>query len=428
MSSQERGDELEALRLETRPAPTLPLIMAASISGLTLAVVAAIALVPVTQVLSVPGRLVTRRSTQTITSPQPGVVTEVLVREGQAVKAGQALLELDPRQERTAVLELERQLSAGRDVERNERLKLGDRIASLRRRLELDLSILRPLQALAREGGSSVVQVREQERVVENTRRELAESERALDGLAFQAEESRAQLRRELQASRTRLELDLSILRPLQALAREGGSSVVQVREQERVVENTRRELAESERALDGLAFQAEESRAQLRRELQASRTRLERITLRAPVAGDVLDLRAQSGQVAGPDVPLLKLVPRADLQAEARVNNRDLAFVQPGQSAMVSLLAYDPSTYGQLKATVIGVGRDALPPQGPGEEAHFPISLELASQVLERQGRRFELQPGMALEAQLQLKRVTLLQLIFSKLNRGMDAVRSLR
>lgn len=358
MSSQERGDELEALRLETRPAPTLPLIMAASISGLTLAVVAAISLVPVTQVLSVPGRLVTRRSTQTITSPQPGVVTEVLVREGQAVKAGQALLELDPRQERTAVLELERQLSAGRDVERNERLKLGDRIASLRRRLELDLSILRPLQALAREGGSSVVQVREQERVVENTRRELAESERALAGLAFQAEESRAQLRREL----------------------------------------------------------------------QASRTRLERITLRAPVAGDVLDLRAQSGQVAGPDVPLLKLVPRADLQAEARVNNRDLAFVQPGQSAMVSLLAYDPSTYGQLKARVIGVGRDALPPQGPGEEAHFPISLELASQVLERQGRRFELQPGMALEAQLQLKRVTLLQLMFSKLNRGMDAVRSLR
>ena len=55
MSSPERGDELEALRLETRPAPTLPLIMAASISGLTLAVVAAISLVPVTQVLSVPG-------------------------------------------------------------------------------------------------------------------------------------------------------------------------------------------------------------------------------------------------------------------------------------------------------------------------------------------------------------------------------------
>ena len=40
----------------------------------------------------------------------------------------------------------------------------------------------------------------------------------------------------------------------------------------------------------------------------------------------------------------------------------------------------------------------------------------------------RFELQPGMALEAQLRLKRVTLLQLIFSKLNRGMDAIRSLR
>lgn len=351
-------DDLEALRLETRPAPTLPLILAASISGLTLTVVAAIAVVPVTQVLSVPGRLVTRRSTQTITSPQPGVVTQVLVRDGQAVSAGQALLELDPRQERTAVLELERQLSAGRAVESNERLNLQERIASLRRRLELDLSILRPLQALARQGGSSVVQVNEQERVVETTRRELTESERALAGLGFQAEESRAQLRREL----------------------------------------------------------------------EASRTRLERITLRAPVAGHVLDLKTQSGQVAGPEVPLLKLVPRADLQAEAKVNNKDLAFVQPGQKAMLSVLAYDPSTYGQLPATVVRVGRDALPAEGPGGEVHVPITLDLTSQVLQRQGRRFELQAGMAIDAQLQLKRVTLLQLIFSKLNRGMDAVRSLR
>jgi multidrug resistance efflux pump len=348
----------EALRLETRPAPTLTLILAASVSSLTLAVGAAIALVPVDQVISVPGQLVTRRSTQTITSPEAGVVRQVLVREGQAVQAGQTLLELDPRQERTAVRELEQQLSSGRDLEQNEQLMLHERIASLRRRLTLDLSILRPLQALAREGGSSVVQVREQERVVENTRRELAESERALASLGFESEQNRAQLRREL----------------------------------------------------------------------QASRTRLERITLRAPVAGHVLDLKAQSGQVAGPDTPLLKLVPRADLQAEAQVSNRDLAFVVPGQKAMLSLLAYDPSTYGQLAATVVQVGRDALPPSGPGEQAHFPIRLDLASQSLDRQGRRFELQPGMALEAQLQLKRVTMLQLIFSKLNRGMDAIRSLR
>jgi hypothetical protein len=76
----------------------------------------------------------------------------------------------------------------------------------------------------------------------------------------------------------------------------------------------------------------------------------------------------------------------------------------------------------------VVQVGRDALPPSGPGEQAHFPIRLDLTSQTLDRQGRRFELQPGMALEAQLQLRRVTLLQLIFSKLNRGMDAIRSLR
>jgi multidrug resistance efflux pump len=350
--------DLEALRLETRPSPTLPLILAASLSGLTLAVGAALALVPVDQVLTISGKLVTRRSTQTITSPEAGVVQRVLVQEGQLVQAGQPLLELDPRQERSAVRELQTQIAAGEGDEANERLRLQERIASLRRRLELDLRILQPLEQLASQGGTSAVQVNEQARVVETTRSELAESERALQGLRFRAEENRAQLRRDL----------------------------------------------------------------------QASRGRLERITLRAPATGTVLDLRAQNGLVAGPDVPLLRLVPRGTLQAEAQVSNRDLAFIRPGQAAMLSFIAYDPSAYGQLRASVLQVGSDALPATDPGAPPHFPVSLSLAAQSLERQGKRFELQPGMALEAHLQLRRSTLLQLFFSKLHRSLDAVRNLR
>jgi multidrug resistance efflux pump len=103
------------------------------------------------------------------------------------VRDGQALLELDPRQERTAVLEHERQLNAGNAVERSERITLQERIASLRGRLDL---VLRLLQALAREGDPP----------------RMAESEHSLAGLGFQSEESRGRLRRELEASRTRLE------------------------------------------------------------------------------------------------------------------------------------------------------------------------------------------------------------------------------
>lgn len=348
----------EALRLETRPAPTLPLILAASLSSLTLAVAAAVALVPVDQVLTIPGRLVSRRNTQTITSSEPGVVQRVLVQEGQLVRTGQPLLELDPRQERSAVRELQQQIAAGEGTEANERLRLQERIAGLRRRLDLDLSILRPLQQLASQGGTSTVQVNEQARVVETTRSDLAESERALAGLSDRSEQERAALRRDL----------------------------------------------------------------------EASRTRLERITLRAPAAGTVLDLRAQTGLVAGPAVPLLRLVPSGTLQAEAQVSNRDLAFVRPGQKGMIALIAYDPSAYGQLSATVLQVARDALPASADDQTPHFPVTLSLGSQVLERQGQRFELQPGMALEAHLQLRRSTLLQLFFSRLHRGLDAVRNLR
>ena len=65
------SDQGEALRLETRPSPVLPAVLAGSLSILVLALIGFAATVKVTQVVSVPGKLVTRRSTQDLTTPEP---------------------------------------------------------------------------------------------------------------------------------------------------------------------------------------------------------------------------------------------------------------------------------------------------------------------------------------------------------------------
>lgn len=346
------------LRLETRPQPTLALVACGSIAALVLIAGAAAALVPLDQIVALPGRLVTRRATQPLAAADAGRVVEVLVREGEQVAAGAPLLRLDPSQPRVDVAELQRQLEAGAAVEQQRRRSLEQRLASLERQLQLDLQVLQPLQQLAQQGGTPSLQVKEQERQVEESRR---------------------------------------------------------------LSNETRGEL-------DRLGAETEQVRAEQRRQLAAARQRLSQQILRAPVAGTVFNLQAQSGQVAAAGQVLLQLVPSAQLRVEAHARDDDLAFLQPGQRAQVAVSAYDPSRYGLVQARVTQVGRDALPPSTAIPYPHVPVQLELEQQVLQRGDLRFALQPGMAVTAQVNLQQRTLLQLFFSRLGQGLTAVRSLR
>lgn len=356
--SRDGAGPFEDLRLETRPQPTLALVACGSIASLVLIAGAAAALIPLDQIVSLPGRLVTRRATQPLAAADGGRVVAVLVREGESVPAGAPLLRLDPAQPRVDVAELDRQLQAGEAVEQQRRKSLLQQLESLERQLQLDLQVLQPLQQLALQGGAPSLQVTEQERQVEESRRLVNETRGELERLGSEAEQVRAEQRRQLAAARQRLELQ----------------------------------------------------------------------TLRAPVAGTVFNLQAQSGQVAQAGQALLQLVPAAQLRVEAHARDEDLAFLRPGQSAQVAVSAYDPSRYGLAKARVTQVGSDALPPTTAIPYPHVPVQLELEQQQLQRGGLRFALQPGMAVTAQVNLQQRTLLQLFFSRLGQGLTAVRSLR
>ena len=358
---QPTGAEAEAqetLRLETRPSPVLPAVLAGSLSLLVLALISFAALVKVDQVVTVPGRLVTRRSTQDLTTPERGVVKDVFVRNGQSVKSGQALVVLDPRVQRSEVAELRSQLEAEISRQQSAQARVRERIRGLERQRDLDERLLLPMRSLAAEGGSSQIQVLEKERQLESTRRELAEARQEEQTLSFESQRTQAQLRADLVDARSQLDL----------------------------------------------------------------------VTLRAPVNGTVIDLKAQSGQVANGNEPLLKLVPNDELQAQTFARDSDIAFIRPEQNAEIALTSYDKSLYGTLPATVTLVSQDSLPPDPPYDYPHFPVTLELSSQQLQADGRRFALQPGMALNAQIKLQKLTPLQLLFSRLTRTTDAVRSMR
>ena len=83
-------------RLESRPTPWFPLIVGGAMATLVVVCLGAAALVQVDQVVSLSGKLQPKRSTAAIRSTEAGVILSVLVKEGESVKQGAALVLLDP--------------------------------------------------------------------------------------------------------------------------------------------------------------------------------------------------------------------------------------------------------------------------------------------------------------------------------------------
>lgn len=360
------------LRLESRPTPWFPIALGGSVAALVLTAVAAAALVKVDQIVSVPGILRTLRSTQDIKPDQAGLVTQVLVKEGQLVRRNQPLVMLD-----TTVL-------------------VGRRQA---------------LEAENTQLGTS-------------TQAEL----NRLQGALAQIDSTNAGLRSQLAITQQQLQ-------SVRALERQGAASRFQVLDYEKTEAQLTAELRRNADERVKLAAESRQRLADLARSLaqnQASRVEnrelLQRVVLRAPVAGTILNLKAKTSQVVGAGEVLLQLVPNDSLRAEAFVNNQDLAFVRPGQIAEIAFAAYDRNKYGFIQGRVKTIGTDALPPDETYRFTRFPISLTLARQYLQSEGRRYPLQAGMALSADLRLEKRTVLDLFTSSVLRNANAVRTIR
>jgi HlyD family secretion protein len=368
------GFASEDLRLESRPPSWMPVVIGSSLSLLVLTLFAGAALIKVDRVVPVPGRLQTMRSTQDVAAPEQGIISQVLVKESQSVRAGQPLVVLDT------------------ETLRAEAASMVDKQRSLQ---TTSLAEVQRLRAAIAEAQARLAGAKEQLTITDN---------------------------------------QLARLRPL---AQEGGYGQLNVLD----VEKTRADLAsriQSTRAEIGkLQAESVQKEAQVssdlaanRASLIATRSRLRQIVLKAPFNGTVLDLSAKRGQVAISAEPLLKVVPVDNLQAQVDMPDADLAFVRPGQSAELEFPAYRRDKYGWLPAKVISIGTDALPPEegSATKTQRFPVKLRLARQYLEADGKRYSLQAGMAVVANLKLDKASILELWFTRISGGARALRTIR
>lgn len=160
-------------------------------------------------------------------------------------------------------------------------------------------------------------------------------------------------------------------------------------------------------------------SRAQVAQ--QAARAAASRVyVLRAPVAGMVTALTGRVGQPVSPGVQLMAIVPRgARMNAELAVPSNAIGFVKPGQEVRLALDAFPYQRFGTVAGTIRSVPASAINTTGPNGTtvAIYPVVVEVHQPRIEAFGRQESLVPGMSLTARVIAERQSLLKWLFEPL-----------
>jgi hemolysin D len=402
-------------------------------------------------IATAPGKIVPTGRTKVIQPLESGVVRAIHVQDGQKVKAGDVLIEID-----TTVSAAERDRLKGENVQ-----AMLD-AARLKAALSLDgdpaASFVAPEGAtgaeIALQKKLLINQVDEIRAKLADLDHQVAQSIGSRDAVTSTIDklndsipllEKRAEARKKLLDKGYGSQLDyLTIKQDLiehqqelkvqQGHLAEGNADIAAHKEQRREAEDEYRhtnlkDLADAEQ-------KAESTHEQLLQAAQKYRLQ----TLTAPVDGTVQQLVAHTeGGVVTPAQALMSIVPAdSTLEIEAMVSNKDIGFVRAGDEAEIKIDTFDFTRYGLIRGKVQSVSRDAIVRDKPGkpEDQHRPgdetqdsqpegqelvystrVSLERAEMQVD--DRLVDLEPGMAVTVEIKTGSRRIIEYLLSPLLR---------
>lgn len=378
------------------------------------------------------GAVVPSSRVQNIQSLEGGIIRDIAVREGQQVKRGDLLAyveniqfdaELGEGQQNQwaaqATIERLRSELAGRAPVFSEELRskspalvTEQRSLSQSRRSELKATLETIRNQIAQrqeELAEARSRVQSLTALLAPARETLAMEER----LQAQSAGARADL---LVAQRevARIQGDLDAARiavpRVEAALSEARSRLAEVESKYRA--ETHRELAEMENKSAALAEQ-----------LTGHLDRVQRKELLSPMDGVVNRVLINTvGGVARPGETIMELVPVQDtLLIVARVKPSDIAFIHPGQKAIVRITAYDSSIFGSMDGKVVRVGADALV-DAEKRESYFEVTVETQRNYLGKPEERLTISPGMTADASIQTGKRTLMEYLLKPVMKTLE------
>lgn len=397
-----------ALEVAERPvSPTARVVTWVLVIGLALTIVWTV-FGRVDVVASAPGTLIPTGNIKLVQSPGAGVVRAIYVRNGDAVRKGQALLDLDPTIVGADLAAAEKALATAElDIARNRAIAdalsgkglrfvappgTAPEIAETQRRLiaaqlaeieAMSASLAAARATALSDANAARANAARLADTVPILDRQIDRMNR-LDAKGYAPGQRLLELQRQRRAEAGEREVALTQITRGEAEARKAGEQIRETRET--ALRTALADLAKSE------------GEAILRREEVTKARQMNRFQrLAAPVDGTVQNLEVHTvGGVVEAAKPLMTVVPaRGALEVQAKVLNKDIGFIRVGQEAAVKLEAFSFTRYGAVPGRVARISRDAVQDKDLG--LVYVVTVTLDRSFVDADGRRYALAPGLA-------------------------------
>ncbi len=374
-----------------------------------------------------------------------GVVREIYVKEGQPVKTGDPLIDLDATATRADLGQLEEELLATRlDAARYRQLaKITNPAETTKPQTSKLILELEPV--LTKSASDDTLSLQQQmlnsqwreyqaKRATINntiasrdadlaaTQDQIKKFQSTLPLITRRANALKQMVDKQLGPEQTWLELEEQRLAQQHDLAtlhnkaKQIKASISEARQQSVALASELRggilsQLTESQRHIEQLKQQHIKA---------AQRTNLQKLT--APVTGVVQQLAVHTlGGVVTPAQDLMKIVPQGQsLEVEAWILNKDIGFIAVGQNVEIKVETFPFTKYGTIDAEIIDVSDDAIVDKERG--LVYAARVRLAKSTIRIGNKNLNLTPGMAVMAEVKTGKRRLIEYVLSPLLRYKD------
>nr|WP_058969112.1 HlyD family type I secretion periplasmic adaptor subunit [Type-D symbiont of Plautia stali] len=340
------------------------------------------------------GKVIPSSRDQVIQSLEGGILTELYVHEGDRVKAGQVVARLDATRSESNVGESAARYRAALAAAARLSAEVNDQKLVFPAELDKYPDLIASETRLYKTRRAQLTDATAQfNQSLALANKELAITQRlAKTGAASSVEVLR------LQRDKSDLELKLTDMR---------SQYYVQARE----------ELAKASAEADSLA-----------QTIRGREDTVTRSTIRAPMNGIVKNIKVSTvGGVIPPNGELMNIVPLNDrLLIEARLSPRDIAFIHPGQRAVVKISAYDYAIYGGLNGVVESISPDTIQDEVKPEIYYYRVYIRTDNDYVQNKaGKRFAISPGMVSTVDIKTGEKTIMDYLIKPFNKAKEAMR---
>ncbi|MBR0959017.1 HlyD family type I secretion periplasmic adaptor subunit [Bradyrhizobium japonicum] len=414
--------------VETPPSPVGRSIVVSITAGFVVALIwACIGTIDIVAIA--PGKIIPSDRTKTVQPFETAVVRTIHVQDGQSVRAGDRLIDLDATMTAAELNRLKSDLlSSQLDVARLKALLSNKSDAA---------SAFDPPPAatpalielhrrfLASQTAEQTTKLAAIDRQISQREAERATSKASIDKLkaTIGPLQQRVEIREQLYQKE--LGSKLQYLADYQELLGQRQEILVQ---QSRfseadaaiavLAETRKKTIAEFERTLFEELVKAEQKAAGLSQDVIKAERHTGLQSLTAPIDGVVQQLAVHTvGGVVTPAQPVMMIVPlESNLEVEAMISNQDIGFVEAGQDAAIKIDTFNFTRYGLIQGKVISISQDAIPRNKPpennnakslgmgtassepqGQELVYSARVSLDRNYMNVENKRVGLSPGMA-------------------------------